>query len=270
MTITPSFAEIVVQGADACTYLHSQLANAVRDQPVGSWGFGSYCQVDGRVQSLFLFACVNSEHFRLVLPNDNLAEIESRLAKFRVRARCAISSRQVEILAAPGQDHDSGYVCDGFQWWLRPASEALPIADSLWSQQLAWGVPWLTGDCRSEFLPAMLSLERLQAFTLKKGCYPGQEILARTHYLGRSKRRLVRIRPGEVAPGTFLVDPEGVERGCVLASDALGGLAVVHESQALGGSLYAAHNRDSDGYRLEANFDDQQADALLNGALLGP
>ena len=72
---------------------------------------------------------------------------------------------------------------------------------------------WGVGMRAEAWTPQMLSLERLAAFSLKKGCYPGQEIVARTHYLGKSKRSLVRIEGRDLASGQSLLGGAGEELG---------------------------------------------------------
>jgi folate-binding Fe-S cluster repair protein YgfZ len=75
----------------------------------------------------------------------------------------------------------------------------------------------------------MLSLDRLHAFSLKKGCYPGQEIVARTHYLGQARRRLSRIVGRHLAEGDTVGDEGGKPLGVVIRALADGseGIAVI-------------------------------------------
>jgi len=262
MTTPPSFAEIDVQGADAASFLQSQLANDVRGMSPGQWHFGAYCQVDGRVQSLFLCACLAQDHFRLLLPADNMPEVEARLTKFRIRARCTISARNILLDQSPCRGSTT-YQCAAFAWTARASDEPQPMSDALWTEQLALGVPWIFAGGRSQFLPAMLALERLQAFSLRKGCYPGQEILARTHYLGRNKRRLARLATGNLAPGMPVLDAQGNERAIVVCSDAHTTLAVVQESAQVGDSLSAVGKT----VTIQSDFGDE-LDVSLNAGTL--
>mgnify|MGYP003511505905 CR=1 FL=1 len=82
------------------------------------------------------------------------------------------------------------------------------------------GVPWIHPAVADRETPQALGLERLGAYSVHKGCYPGQEIVARTHFLGRSKRSLLRFRASssEVpAPGDALDASDGiVARSAVL------------------------------------------------------
>ena len=84
----------------------------------------------------------------------------------------------------------------------------------------------------------MLSLDRLKAFSLKKGCYPGQEIVARTHYLGQAKRELVRLRGSQLGPGQDVSGPTTKIGSIVCAStDGLQALAVLSSATDGGASL---------------------------------
>ena len=77
----------------------------------------------------------------------------------------------------------------------------MPATDAAWlADDLAHGLPRLDESQREAWTPQMLSLERLHAFSLKKGCYPGQEIVARTHYLGQAKRALAQNRRHRACP----------------------------------------------------------------------
>jgi folate-binding protein YgfZ len=241
MTTSPTFAEIRVNGADATSFLHSQLANDIRAIEPLQWNFGSYCAADGRVQALMLVARESVESWRLLLPADLSLAVASRLQRYRLRARCTIDSTDVAINADDGDNGaDAAYRCECFGWNVTTGSPA-PMPPLLWAQQLQLGIPWLVAASSERFLPQMLALERLQAYSLRKGCFPGQEIIARTHYLGRSKRRLVRLTcSGDIdtaVPGSELCtieDDRVVGTLIAAAPAAAGGLAVVPESVVTG------------------------------------
>ncbi len=75
--------------------------------------------------------------------------------------------------------------------WIGPPAAEDPEAVNQWRRQdLQQGVPRLPEAQREQWTPQQLSLDRLQAYSVKKGCYPGQEIVARTHFLGKAKRAL--------------------------------------------------------------------------------
>lgn len=271
MSAIPSFAEIEVRGRDAASYLHAQLANDIQAIEPGQWRFGSYCQVDGRVQSLMLCARIEPDIFRLLLPEDNAAEVEKRLTMYKVRAQCTIRSTPVSISHEPGPG-GARYRCGAFDWHVHAHPERIdsPLPESLWTQQISLGLPWLKASVSGKFLPPMLALERLVAFTLKKGCYPGQEILARTHYLGRSKRRLVWLdthaAPTPRSAGTELRrDAENVVVGHIVAADFAGqrALAVVGEAVVAGDQLHSEASAPL--LVIDRDFAAEINAALLNG-----
>jgi folate-binding protein YgfZ len=79
---------------------------------------------------------------------------------------------------------------------------------------------------REAYTPQMLSLERLRAFSLAKGCYPGQEIVSRTHYLGQAKRGLALFGGTGLRAGDDVVNAAGVVAGTLASATADGGLAL--------------------------------------------
>jgi folate-binding protein YgfZ len=272
MTTTPRFAEIEVVGPDARSFLHSQLANDIRSIEPGQWRFGSYCAADGRVQALLMVACETAEHWRLLLPADLTQAVSGRLQRYRLRARCTIASTDVAIDASGGVASGAigRYESDFYTWRCASGlSEPLPLP--LWTQQLQLGIPWIVTATSERFLPQMLALERLHAYSLRKGCFPGQEIVARTHYLGRSKRRLVRLTlvEGGAEPGAELCPMDsnaGV--GVLIAAGATnddGGLAVVAESAVAGSAVRVAGTTRNATFVIESDVIETIGDARLNG-----
>ena len=85
------------------------------------------------------------------------------------------------------------------------------MPDAEWRRlEIAAGIAWLTDETRESFIPQMLNLDRLGALSFEKGCFPGQEIIARTRYLGRLKRRLY---PGRIAAGERPMSGDPVRSG---------------------------------------------------------
>ena len=90
-------------------------------------------------------------------------------------------------------------------------------SEAWWALDAAHGWPALPGVELSAWTPQQLSLQRLHAFSVKKGCYPGQEIVARTHFLGRAKRGLASFASARAVAGDAVVDETGREVGTVIA-----------------------------------------------------
>jgi tRNA-modifying protein YgfZ len=280
MMTLPSFVEIVVAGPDARTYLHGQFATDVNAIEPGHWRHGCYCVSDGRVQALMMIARDQDQRLRLLLPADIAEAVTTRLLRYRIRARCTIDSREVSVTRfAPMAATPSGrYSCAAFDWQVLPGSGQTLAADQ-WAQQLALGVPWIGAPSSERFLPQMLALERLQAFSLRKGCYPGQEVIARTHFLGRSKRRLVHLRSldggADVPAGTELVDDQNPQLvlGLILATGvncASTNLAVVIESATSGMLARVDFPSESARFVIDRDVIETKGDDLLNGVYQAP
>lgn len=238
------FSVVEVEGRDAVTFLQSQSMNDVSMLTPGRWQWNGLLTPKGRVIALFALARVDEARFLLVLPDMEAGELVMHLRRFVFRSKLTLNEAPAWVAASgpaaasldPGAlagDPDHGFALDfsgeggtRWLWLLSPSHPALRPADAAtdaaWrDSDFAHGLPRLGRDQREAFTPQMLSLERLSAFSLKKGCYPGQEIVARTHYLGQAKRGLVRLRGNGLAPG-LAVEAAGLAAGSIACTDAAG------------------------------------------------
>lgn len=190
------YATIEVTGQEAFDYLQAQLAadltRLVGNAPLSRGLIGqqshvapaesilsAWCNPKGRVISLMRVATHNNS-YTLTLPSDLVDEVVRRLTMFRFRAKVEfnVQAATAEQLGAEGS------------------------VDAWQLDNLHAGIPHI-GQAQSElFTPHMLNLDLLGAASIDKGCYPGQEIVSRTHYRGVTKRRCLRFESEEpVSPG---------------------------------------------------------------------
>ncbi len=251
MARCPALAEwsvVEVRGRDAATFLQSQAMNDVAALVPGRWQWNGLLTPKGRVIAIFALACVAPERFLLAMPDMAAADLVAHLQRYVFRSKLTLSEAPGWVAAAGpaaathdpsaiAGDPDHGFALNlggegGERWlWLLPAAH--PALDApqaattaAWREMdLSQGLPRLAGDQREAYTPQMLSLERLGAFSLKKGCYPGQEIVARTHYLGQAKRGLVRLRGTGLEAGQA-VEAEGKTVGSVVCANAEGSHAL--------------------------------------------
>lgn len=229
------FTLLAIEGPDAEAFLQAQLMNDVRLLSPMQWQWNGWLNPKGRVIALFALVRLSPECFWWVLPDFPAEELLPRLQRFVFRSKAKLrtvddfqaaaafdvhSSADAQILDQVCGDTSSGYRLDmdgdggPRQLLLLPdqhpslaARDA--VVDQRWqAADIAHGLPRLGESQREAWTPQMLSLERLRAFSLKKGCYPGQEIVARTHYLGHAKRALVRIEGTALAPGQVVSGPD--------------------------------------------------------------
>jgi folate-binding protein YgfZ len=219
-----------------------------------------------------LVACESAESWRLLLPAEVSSAVASRLQRYRLRSRCTIDISEVAVIAAGAEDAAAAtYRCEQFAWQVAYGSPA-PMPHQLWAQQQQLAIPWLIAATSERFLPQMLALDRLQAYSLRKGCFPGQEIIARTHYLGRSKRRLVRLTStGEsdlAEPGCELcaLESDQVVGTLVSAVDGTAaGLAVVSEQASSGMPIRPLGTLRNATFVIEGDVIEKIGDGGLNG-----
>lgn len=238
------------EGPDAEAFLQSQLSSDVATLHSGSAQWSAWLNAKGRVVALFLLLRRDAQTFELLLPDHAADTLATELSRFILRRKARLSPRPTaQVTGGIAQPAPESALRLGGpipRWLLLDDSgraiEALPI-DRVWKQlDLLSGVPRL-GAAGGSHTAHMLGLDRLQAISLSKGCYPGQEIVARTHYLGQSKRGIACLRAdGDTLPvrGSAL-QQQGQTLGEVLESvptDAGGCLVQAVASALQVGALY--------------------------------
>jgi folate-binding protein YgfZ len=264
----PDHRVVSLSGRDAVAFAQAQFMNDVAGLASGHWQWSGWLTPKGRVLALFALLHVDAETLLLVVPDADPAAFAAALQRFVFRSKVVIAVREdlyVEAaFAAPARargarlDGDPGQGIEldvgGEQGprTLRIVSTGSAAGDA--AAQAAWaafdlahGLPRLPASQADRWTPQQLSLERLGAFSVKKGCYPGQEIVARTHFLGKAKRGLALFEgegPG-VAPGGMLT--EGAQAVGEIVSTANGlalgvlGLEQARDGLQAGGTALRPH-----------------------------
>jgi folate-binding protein YgfZ len=231
------FDALAIEGADAVAFAHSQFASDVAALAVRHWQWTSLLTPQGRVVVLALLLHPEPGRLLLLAPGRRAAELADRLRPFVLRRRVALVPTQPVVVgdaggtASPVPAAGGRIEADGAVLCVRiggAAGRALRVgappqaADA--AAREAWrladiddGIPWLEGAAIAAWIPQALALDRLAAFSTRKGCYPGQEIVARTHFLGRNKRALRRgvvpAAQGLPATGTRLLAVDAAADG---------------------------------------------------------
>jgi folate-binding protein YgfZ len=223
---------LAFSGLDAETFLQAQLSCDVKAVPVGGASLGAYCTAKGRMLADFFLARA-PDAFLMLLPRELVASVQKRLRMFVLRSKVEISdaSDAWVLLGAAGTAAAAGVAALKLDAGLRfeiprgrylvalPPERAPRVWETL-SATLrpagspAWewldirnGVPFVGLATQDQLVPQMANLELIGGVSFKKGCYPGQEIVARAQYLGKVKRRmfLARLDGGDApAPGDAL------------------------------------------------------------------
>ena len=225
-----------VAGADARDFLHAQLTNDIRNLPPERSALAGWCSAKGRLLATFLVIPA-PQGYLLQLARDLAPAVAKRLSMFVLRAKVKIADES-DAWAQYGVWQDNliptkidwkdniGVVPVDEKRFLRleragaAASLACDADEEKWTlDEIRAGRPLITAATQDQFVPQMVNLETLGAVDFQKGCYPGQEIVARAQYRGQVKRRMVRLpappgarlQPGQEYNGGTIVDSAGGE-----------------------------------------------------------
>lgn len=233
-----------VQGADAATFLNAQLSINVTQLAIGERQLGCWCNAKGQVIAVVLVIPVDTDHFLLVLSKALINPVLQRMNMFVLRSQVSISIASNRQIIAPESINYSASLWQQLQCIEADANDQSGIDDHVNNNHLAHdindGICWLGPVTTQQFLPQMLAMQHFNALDYKKGCYPGQEVIARAYYLGRVKRRLWRVDLGSAdvqfmpKDGTLVRNDQNVVGGQIvatatLASDTIG-LAILHDN----------------------------------------
>ena len=217
-----------LDGADAVSFLQGQVTNDVKLLHGQTAHYSGYCSPKGRMLALFL-AFAHQGHIHLQLPKELVAPIAKRLKMYVLRSKVEIQDVSDSIIkfglsgakaiallgeafsSIPQQDfelvtHENGAlirlpgaqprfeiftdIANAPDIWNKLAPIAKTVDAAYWELlDIQAGIPEVYAKTQEEFVPQMLNLDLLNGINFKKGCYTGQEIVARTHYLGTVKRR---------------------------------------------------------------------------------
>jgi len=190
---------ISITGPDAIAFAHAQFSSHVRALEIGQWQFSAWLDARGRVRSLFHLARCSDDSLVLLLRGGSAEAVASALQRFVFRSRISIIAAAPCLLSrGPGSPLYS-ISCTPDLMVLGCGDHGLIVSpggieDQGWRLlQLRSGWPWLPDAALDRWLAPALSLQRLRAVVTDKGCYPGQEIVARLHFRGGHKHHLCRI-----------------------------------------------------------------------------
>ncbi len=244
----PFLGVIQAQGEEAANFLHNQLTNDVLLLPQGQARLAAFCNAKGRMQASMLVLKTAPDTVLLVMPLDLLAQTLKRLTMFVLRAKVKLSdaTAQWQLRGLLGDSARSA-VGDAAPWqttamggghavalypavagdavldracWIAPVGEAAPEGPALVPEVWSWasvlsGVPFVTQPVFEAFVPQMLNYESVGGVNFKKGCYPGQEVVARSQFRGTLKRRMARVfSPVALAAGQDVFTQADPEQPC--------------------------------------------------------
>lgn len=189
---TLPWCAIRVSGADAESFLNAQLTARVPAQDSAACSLAGYCLPNGRLLAVLWCWRIDGA-LHLGLPADIADAVMQRLSLYVLRSDVQFERLDVAphgVVSAPVQGSPGE---SGLRLALGEASE--PLADTAtWTRAcIAAGVANIHAATQDQVIPQMIGLEELGGLDFRKGCYPGQEIIARLHYKGTLKQRMYRL-----------------------------------------------------------------------------
>jgi hypothetical protein len=231
-----------VEGRDGATFLNGQFTCDVTALPDGHCQWGGYCSPKGRLLTTFRIGRLG-DAWALQLPAVLATDFVTRLRRFVLRAKVTFTELGTRceagrLASAPpaGTIQRTGSLCvwglgDGWAAVdIPPGAEPIESILPEWSVDIALGAPWILQATSEAFVPQMVALDRQGGVSFSKGCYPGQEVVARARYLGEVKRHLLRLTlptGTPAAPGDTVTGAEDRPVGTILLADRGGATADV-------------------------------------------
>lgn len=229
------FGLLTFTGPDARAFLQGQLSCDVEGLAPDAVTPGSYNTPKGRMLATFLL-WADADEYRMLLPQALCESVRKRLAMYILRSKVKaedltaahrlyglLAGDPAEVcaplgLAAPAQPYHvataAGHTAvrlDADRVLLvAPADSRIAATspnDDAWTlADIRNGLPWVLPETQEQFVPQTANLDLIGGVSFSKGCYPGQEIVARMHYLGKLKERMLRahVDAAPPAPGTRL------------------------------------------------------------------
>jgi len=265
MSRLTEYTVLHITGPDAERFLQGQFTNNMNDLAEGSASFSACCNAKGRMVANFLIAHFQNAYW-LVLPATSAALLVQHLQKYKVFFKADISdkSAELDVLASLGQN--PMYTAKGDQQQLtlqlpgelqliishksatcQTEPQGLVAAEKWHQQRMREGIHWLTSEQSEQWIPQQLNWHLLAGVSFNKGCYTGQEIIARMQYPGKSKKTLGLYQgPDTSTENQQLFNAEGKAIAQVLEChpDTNGGhlIFAVVSADALPENLFAEQN----------------------------
>ncbi|HZY18642.1 MAG TPA: folate-binding protein [Ramlibacter sp.] len=246
----PHLGVIRAQGEEAARFLHNQLTQDFALLRPDEARLAAFCNAKGRMLASFVGFQHAPQDILLVTSQDLLAPTLKRLSMFVLRAKVKLSDASAAFTvhglagaaaeAAAGglavwgkQDQGEAHAvrlhpADGQPraLWVAPAGQVAPAGPELPAEHWQWGevrsgIAMLTAPVVEAFVPQMLNYESVGGVNFKKGCYPGQEVVARSQFRGTLKRRAFLVHAeGSLRAGQDVFHDSDASQPCGLVAQA--------------------------------------------------
>ena len=195
----PHLKSLSIQGPDALAFGQSQITANMDHWSPHQWYPSAWCNAQGKVRAVVLVR-VTDNRMDWVAPTSQIDQTLKDLRPFAIGRRVEFGEPG-PVFGEFGVKHSDPLAFDQTRGLSLQPPEALGSQTKavgkdahLWQQaDIAQGLAWLAPELNQQFLPQALGLERLGGLSYQKGCYPGQEVIAKVHYRGKPKHQLMLI-----------------------------------------------------------------------------
>jgi len=221
-----------VSGEDAVTFLQNQLTNDITKISETEHQLTAWCNPKGRIIANFR-AFKRGQNIYLIMAKDLVETVMTKLGRYVMMSKVTINDATDSLVhfgyAGENAEHDLklildkvpaapsetlnlgaltilrlpgdtprfevfGDVKEASDLWSKCNVRAQPVSSQAWDfMNIRAGRPVVTAACSEEWIPQMLNFIAIEGVDFKKGCYPGQEVVARLNYLGKTKRRMYHL-----------------------------------------------------------------------------
>lgn len=245
----PHLSGLRISGPDAATFVHAQFTSDLLS-PAGpsNWRLTAWCNPKGRVEAVIVVRA-HEDRVDLIVPAVQIETLPQALSRYAIGRKLQFSDPLAVAGAFARPDPRCTLAIDPQRALDLDQADAREDADSARKWRLCdlhSGIAWLSPQTSRQFLPQALGLEERGGLSYRKGCYPGQEVIARVHFLGRAKEHLSAFLLDATAEisDNRVQDHAGQQVGVVLGSEPTGnhrfGLAVISTAVDLAGTFECA------------------------------
>lgn len=230
MTSSP-FGLLQIQGPDASKFLQGQVTCDVAQTSISTGSYGAHCNPKGRVLFSFYLYRRADDCFWLQIPSSLLNQAYQDLKKYSVFSKVTLSILELPIKLIHSTQVLSDRIIQDAAGIIRQRSQgyceiigqtsSLNLLDATdanvhWSLlDIQEGIAHIVAETREQFTPEEINFTLIDAVSFRKGCYTGQEIVARMHYKGKHKRHAHRMRvtSHEIPlPGSIILSGESEQK----------------------------------------------------------
>ncbi len=241
---------LAIAGPDSARFLQGQCTADAVSLPIQHWTLAGFANVKGRLYANGRLVRLAEDQFWFLLPHGNVASTLAQLSKYAAFFKTTLTDVSAQWQASP-QPNPEGELftvsqtatevtlhCPEHRQLVLSSAVQAPVFDEAqWADyEMQQGLVWITPKLVAEFLPQEIEWDHLGGVSYQKGCYTGQEVIARLHYRGQLKKGLRHLSGLGQAPEVLaqLQDSNGKPRAQIARvntrADGWQALAVVHQA----------------------------------------